>query len=191
MLNASTADPAPVDDPSVGIAVTGESNVVDGLSEWPPLTDVADGGVLDDDSIDWLEHALPPELSDIPVDTPEDVIWIMKESLVKDRYRAPAINPERKHSWRSSFGSHPSSPVSRGSNSAGRRHHSVSHSSQFSSARSEISHASTKSTPGYTVKMGPLGWIIVPDKSEDLPKKSKSTKEGGFKKLLKDRHRSG
>lgn len=197
MLGASATSPVHVDDASsVGIAVTSSSDEALGLSEWPPLPHTADVGMIDDRSTDWLDYSHPPELSDIPVGTPEDVIWVVKESLVKDRYRAPSISSERKSpSWRSSFAPDSSPPIPlepQGSNSSTRRHYSVSTSSQISSTttQSEGSNGSTKSIPGYTVKMGPLGWIIVPDKSEDAPKKSKSMRESGLKKFLKDRSRS-
>lgn len=193
MLSSSTADAE--DTPSVGIAITSESKDADELSEWPPLANVADPAIANDHAVDWLEHAYPPELNDIPTGTPKDVIWIVKESLDKERHRAPSIDPEpeRKRSWRNSFEPKPKSPsIPPENRSASRRNHSVSQSSQFSSAPSENSNASSKSTPGYTVKMGPLGWIVVPDKTEDIPKKSKSTREGGgLKKYLKDRNKSG
>lgn len=196
MLSASPTDPVPVKDASsVGVAITAHLDEVNGLSQWPSLTQVADAGVIDDRSVDWLDYAHPPELSDIPVGTPEDVVRIAKESLVKERYRAPSINPEGvNHSRRSSLAPEAASPVPLESIVATRRqgsiHGSISTSSLFSSAHSETSNGSTKSMPGYSVKMGPLGWIIVPDKTEDVPKKSKSMKESGLKKFLKDRGRS-
>lgn len=191
MLSASTTDPVPAKDTSpVGVAITSYSDEVHGLSQWPSLTHVVDVGVIDDRSVDWLDHAHPPELSDIPVGTPEDVIRIAKESLVKERYRAPSINSEQISSRRSSLAPEASSPVPLESIVSTRRRGSMSTSSQFSSTQSEGSNGSTKSMPGYTVKMGPLGWIIVPDKSEEVPKKSKSMKEGGLKKFLKDRGKS-